>query len=310
MAKIQKYDSTKDTVEHVEKVRWFIDLFIDALYVRGIMHDSSKLGKDEKPIFDKYTPKLKGCTYGSPEYKRYLKEMQVALDHHYAVNSHHPEHHTLGVQDMTLVDLVEMFCDWWAASQRHADGDIRKSIEFNRGRFDMAEIDMASIFLNTLQAMEGELKSKRNKLDMMYPYFSFYDPEAIDGEQAGSKKIIREPIAVPDDIFTASHIMPLISRVCRYLEDCDHPVTHIKFNYDKKIKLIWLNNKIVGPGGIFSKQIDDTTRIYLIGKNMVHRILFNLDSNFPIQFLFSNKLGKDHRIFGEKENELYKEDDE
>lgn len=36
---------------------------------------------------------------------------------------------------MNLVDLVEMFCDWKAASERHNDGNIRKSIEHNAGRF-------------------------------------------------------------------------------------------------------------------------------------------------------------------------------
>jgi len=38
------------------------------------------------------TPKLAGSTYGSEEYKAFLGQMKPALDHHYAVNDHHPEH--------------------------------------------------------------------------------------------------------------------------------------------------------------------------------------------------------------------------
>ena len=59
--------------------------------------DNSKLESPEKELFDEYTPKLKDCTYGSDEYKEFLKGLKVALDHHYANNSHHPEHYENGV---------------------------------------------------------------------------------------------------------------------------------------------------------------------------------------------------------------------
>ncbi len=40
---------------------------------------------------------------------------------------------------MNLVDLIEMFCDWLASTQRHADGDIYKSIEISRERFGLSD---------------------------------------------------------------------------------------------------------------------------------------------------------------------------
>jgi hypothetical protein len=46
-----------------------------------------------------------------------------------------------------------MFCDWKAATMRHNDGDIRKSIEINKKRFKMSE-DLAQIFRNTVELFE------------------------------------------------------------------------------------------------------------------------------------------------------------
>lgn len=39
------------------------------------------------------------------------------------------------VGNMNLLDLVEMFCDWKAATMRHDDGNLRKSIAHNAVRF-------------------------------------------------------------------------------------------------------------------------------------------------------------------------------
>jgi hypothetical protein len=49
---------------------------------------------------------------------------------------------------MTLVDLVEMFADWYAASKRHDNGDILKSIELNKKRFQLGD-PLTNILKNT-----------------------------------------------------------------------------------------------------------------------------------------------------------------
>lgn len=50
------------------------------------------------------------------------------------------------------MDLVEMICDWKAASERHNDGNIRKSIEHNAERFGMSP-QLTRIFENTADVM-------------------------------------------------------------------------------------------------------------------------------------------------------------
>ena len=49
---------------------------------------------------------------------------------------------------MNLVDLVEMFCDWLASTQRMAKGDIYKSIEHAQERFGLSD-DLVAILRNT-----------------------------------------------------------------------------------------------------------------------------------------------------------------
>jgi len=149
---MSNYDSREDTTKHIMRVRKLVRRFRNLLNVRSINHDDSKMSSPEKETFDRVTPKLKSLTYGSDEYRKILAEMKTALEHHYANNRHHPEHFENGIEDMTLVDVVEMLCDWKAASERHDDGDIMKSIEINQERFNLSD-QLANILKNTVLDM-------------------------------------------------------------------------------------------------------------------------------------------------------------
>ena len=195
---MKEYDSEAETRKHIATVSKLISKVIASLLDKQIFHDSSKLEEPEKSVFDEYTPKLKNSTYGSEEYKQFLKGMGVALEHHYKVNRHHPEHYKLkkcvmcqgifkseecllppndsenrfcpecgggsiiyecsvegyiGLDGMSLMDIIEMLCDWQAATLRHADGDILKSIEINQKRFKYSD-EMKQILLNTIGDLE------------------------------------------------------------------------------------------------------------------------------------------------------------
>lgn len=147
------YDSRPDTIEHILRVRELLYIAQNKLEARGFVHDQSKLKEPEKSAFDACTARLKAMAYGSDEYKQALVELRPALDHHYAANSHHPEHFKDGVIGMNLFDVLEMLIDWKAATERMKDGgDIRKSIEINTKRFDLSP-QMVSILFNTVQEM-------------------------------------------------------------------------------------------------------------------------------------------------------------
>jgi UDP-N-acetylmuramate-alanine ligase len=146
------YDSRADTYEHIGKVRAFLNMAIINLILRGQAHDASKLVSPEVESFDEYTPKLKDLVYGSDEYRATLREMKPAVEHHYSVNSHHPEHYDNGVSGMSLMDLLEMICDWKAASERTKDGNISDSLQHNQERFGYSD-ELASIISNTVKEL-------------------------------------------------------------------------------------------------------------------------------------------------------------
>ena len=179
----ETYDSRIDTQQHINRVAALLEEVAARLRGRGLAHDASKLVSPEREVFDAVTPRLRGLTYGSPEYKASLADLGPALEHHYAHNRHHPEHntpteciicfadvstfvdgmcphcgngatgsprHTL--RGMTLIDVVEMLCDWKAATERHADGSIEKSLAHNKGRFHIGD-EMHAALVNTAREM-------------------------------------------------------------------------------------------------------------------------------------------------------------
>ena len=154
--KILTEDEQKTNIEtkkHIANVQKFLALVCDVLSKRGQEHDSTKLEDPELPLFTEMTNKLAKSTYGSDEYKKFLEELKPALEHHYAKNRHHPEHYPNSIDGMNLVDLVELFCDWKAATMRHNDGNLLKSIEINTKRFGISE-QLASIFRNTAELFD------------------------------------------------------------------------------------------------------------------------------------------------------------
>ncbi|MBO7211146.1 MAG: hypothetical protein J6V44_09140 [Methanobrevibacter sp.] len=147
----QKQFFYAETYNHMMSVSKKMAVIINKLIKTSTRHDASKVeSKIESDLFIAMTPKLKSSTYGSEEYKKFLEELKPALDNHYKENRHHPEHFENGIKGMTLVDLIEMLCDWCAAVERHSDGNILKSIEINQKRFGYSD-ELKQILINTLE---------------------------------------------------------------------------------------------------------------------------------------------------------------
>jgi len=135
----------------IHKFWIFIEVskFCFRLLYRALIHDLSKYSLIEVKGYSKLLPKLKNTTYGSDEYKSLLKELKPILDHHYKNNPHHPEFFSEGIEGMHLLDVVEMFIDWRVSTRKHANGDLSKSLEINKKRFNMSD-QLESIFRNSL----------------------------------------------------------------------------------------------------------------------------------------------------------------
>ncbi len=146
------YDSTNDTLEHINKVQVRVAEVQANLDTRAAVHDRSKLQEPEKSVFDRMTPVLRTLTYGSDEYKAALVEMGEGLKHHYAANSHHPEHYPNGIAGMSLLDIIEMVADWKAAIERVKDGSMEQSLPINFQRFGI-DPQLAAILENTVREL-------------------------------------------------------------------------------------------------------------------------------------------------------------
>lgn len=142
--------SKVETLLHKQEVAKGITAFCQVLMDRALYHDESKLQSPEVEIFGEHTHELSKMVYGSDEYKQSLEKLKPAIEHHYAKNRHHPEFHKNGVDDMTLIDVLEMLADWFAATKRHETGNIRKSLEINTQRYKLSP-QLKQILENTVR---------------------------------------------------------------------------------------------------------------------------------------------------------------
>jgi hypothetical protein len=145
--KLQYHDSM--VMGHINDVRQNIWTLIKELDQRAQIHDASKLQSPEREIYSETAHELKDTVYGSPEYKNLMERTKPAIEHHYANNRHHPEHFTDGINEMDLIDVMELLCDWIAATKKNKNGNIHKSIEINTPRFNMSP-QLAQILTNTV----------------------------------------------------------------------------------------------------------------------------------------------------------------
>lgn len=146
------FNHQSETLKHVNEVRGNIVEVIKELDHRAQVHDGSKFVEPEASILADNNHRLAVTKYGTPEYAACLEAIKPALDHHYAKNRHHPQHWPNGVDDMTLVDLIEMLCDWRAATKRNKDGNIRTSIDHNAERFKLSP-QLQQIMHNTVREL-------------------------------------------------------------------------------------------------------------------------------------------------------------
>lgn len=202
--KTEAFLAYEQTWQHIDLVMRLLASAQIELMKRAVTHDRTKLTTPEREMFAEMRTNLREITYGSPEYKKNLKEMLgKALEHHYEHNRHHPEffepqeensdiheykkfvnwivgkdvdnddileqaEQTSSINKMNLFDLLEMFIDWTAASQRHADGDINKSIEINTARFALSP-QLVEIFKNTIPWVQDAFAGLNTQQDIQPP---------------------------------------------------------------------------------------------------------------------------------------------
>lgn len=137
------------TRKHIARVCELLSVAANELLHRGKHHDASKLLPIElEPLqrIQDIIDKEGQAPYGSDEYKRRTAMLGEMLEHHYFHNTHHPEHYPNGVDGMCLFDVIEMFFDWKAASERGEESAM--SITHAVNRFNISP-QLTAILRNT-----------------------------------------------------------------------------------------------------------------------------------------------------------------
>lgn len=147
------YDSRGDTIRHIREVQLQMRGAVTLLHQRAARHDESKLVEPELSGWNQLTPDEDRPAYGSIEYIEALGRIAPTIEAHYAANDHHPEHHTGGVSSMSALAIIEMVCDWKAASQRGMQTmAFRDSLVFNQERFDYGD-ELALVIYRTAEEL-------------------------------------------------------------------------------------------------------------------------------------------------------------
>jgi hypothetical protein len=153
MDKINEAQATiVNMLAHKLKVSSFLVHLAGALRMRALTHDESKWSEDEFLGFVKINRIAREYEYGSPEYMASIKETN-AVTLHYSRNSHHPEHYSSGIDDMSLLDIIEMVADWKAASETYEQTSLEDALEIHAKRFGLEEKHLYLIRL-VIEAME------------------------------------------------------------------------------------------------------------------------------------------------------------
>lgn len=134
---------------HVVSVQKSLNSFASELIERGRIHDASKFSDPELSGFAENVDNASDIVYGSDEHSKKMNEMRVIIDIHHTNNRHHPEHWGDGVNEMTLLDILEMLADWKTASAQYKDGDLLKSVEINCKKYKVDD-QLKRIILNTI----------------------------------------------------------------------------------------------------------------------------------------------------------------
>lgn len=135
---------------HIRAVQTHLSRAISLLAQRMVRHDQSKYSTPELPLIQQRA-RLGLLPYDSPQYHEALAQIKSAVQAHYEVNDHHPEHQAQGVLDMSLLQLLEMVCDWRAAAEANGT-DPMQSLDLSVERFHISA-ELRQILLNTYREM-------------------------------------------------------------------------------------------------------------------------------------------------------------
>ena len=143
-------DFKEKLFKHIEGVQNYLKTIGLIITTRGYDHDSSKVSDEEYKYF-KMANSINRNQFKT--YKEYLDYVKPTLDkglkHHYEYNRHHPEHFDNGVDDMTLIDIIEMIIDWKVSIEQNGK-KLEDEIGYNFDKYNISD-QLKKIIMNTFE---------------------------------------------------------------------------------------------------------------------------------------------------------------
>jgi hypothetical protein len=149
-----------DTRKHQKLVADVMVKSAKEILDRAMLHDRSKFedAVERKsyvePVYALNTEKV---PYGSERYKELTDAMGEGWLHHKANNDHHPEHWATDhpFEKMNVFQILEMCCDWIAASKRRGNNPILPLARMRKD-FGMTE-QLSEVIANTILVLNEDL---------------------------------------------------------------------------------------------------------------------------------------------------------
>lgn len=128
-------------IRHRDNIQTALSRIVNEIEERGLRHDLSKFKEDEAEGFVRINKTARNCEYGSEEYENTMvkeKGEDGCITKHFSRNRHHVEFHD-SAHDMTFIDIIEMVCDWWAASKTYGTNTLQKKLPELKEQGDFSE---------------------------------------------------------------------------------------------------------------------------------------------------------------------------
>lgn len=146
----QAQNTIKSILKHKKSVYNRLLFLANELKKRAEVHDDSKLRSPEVGYLIDMDKEGK-VDYGSEAYFEKMKKWDCFFKHHYKENTHHPDHHQLGIDDMTIIDLCEYMIDVVSYFEDLQISDAIDTIDAQQERFGLSD-QTANVLKNTLVA--------------------------------------------------------------------------------------------------------------------------------------------------------------
>lgn len=138
------------TLAHIELVKQnllrmegYEGLSLVELTERAIEHDQSKFSEEEREGYIWLTWMYQNRAVSQPNFIR--NRVEKSLQRHRQSNRHHPEAHS-NPNDMSLLDLVEMVCDWTAVAQQIGESSALAWARANIKRWPFSAASQEKVF--------------------------------------------------------------------------------------------------------------------------------------------------------------------